>query len=598
MKRKVVASIALGAVIASAGIFIYSKTPAGLHWADALHYWLHNPAVGRMMEWAGLSEEAVMAGQKIYWCPMHPQVRRDKPGLCPICNMRLVEMKEGEGEEKADGTFVFTSQQIQQAGVRFATVDRISLAREIETTGRVDVDERLLKTVSIQAPGRSRIEKLYVNFTGRTVKKDEPLFDIYNPELVATQEEYLALLGSGGERLAPLARAARVRLARWGIGASEMERMRRNGKASETLTIYSPLAGVVIERLVSDGEYVTEGQPILKLADLSRVWIYADVYESELPSVKVGMAAKVTMQGKTIGGKVGFIDPVVDTETRTARVRFDVSNKNGSVKPGMFANVRIRIPGEEALAIPESAIILTGRRAVAFVSEGEGRIRPVEVKLGRKWLYHAAPDEKGEQDLFEDDERYHEVLSGLSEGQKIVVSANFLVAAEAQFQGALEKLSPPDEKGEARLSSDVAAAFAHILESYEKIRKALALDDFTSARKAAAHLLEDVNAVMNKMSGEIKASLEKIKDATNGITRKEADIENARDHFADMSQQVISLASRYGLPEGITLSAFVCPMAKGYGGWLQPGKTVENPYMGRKMSTCGAPLALDGEAEP
>jgi len=597
MKAKLITIVILAATI-TGGSYIYLKTPPDLRWEDALHYWLHNPAVSKAMGWIGLSEEKVLAGEKIYWCPMHPQVRRDKPGLCPICNMRLVEMKEGEGGEKADGTLAFTSRQIQQAGVRFATVNRISLAREIETTGRVAVDERLLKTISTWAPGRSRIEKPYVNFTGQTVKKGEPLFDIYNPELVATQEEYITLVNSGAKRLASLAEAARSRLKRWGVDDIEMERLRRSGKPSETLTILSPLSGTVIERLVSEGEYVSEGQAILKLADLSRVWIFGDVYEHELPYVKTGMAAEVTIHGRAIEGKVGFIDPVVNTETRTARVRVDVSNKDRSLKPGMFVSVRIPAKSEEVLAVPESAVIFTGRRAVAFVSEGEGRLRPVEVELGRKWLYPASPEEKGKQDLFEDDVRYHEVLSGLSKGQKVVASANFLVAAEAQFQGALEKLSPPDEKGDAKLPSDIAAALAHVLKSYEKIRKALALDNMSKARDATVHLAEDINVVLNRTSGDVKAALEKIKNAANGIIEKAADIESVRGRFADMSRQAISLVSRYGMPEGAMLNAFVCPMAKGYGGWLQPGATAENPYMGQKMSTCGAPLVLDEKAAP
>ncbi|MGK7346111.1 MAG: efflux RND transporter periplasmic adaptor subunit [Candidatus Nitrospinota bacterium M3_3B_026] len=445
MKAKLLALVILAVTMAAAGTFVYLKTPEKLRRKDALHYWLHDPAISKTMKWIGLSEETVLAGQKIYWCPMHPQVRRDEPGLCPICNMRLVEMKE-EGKEKADGALVLTTGQIQQAGVRFAVVKRQALAREVETTGRVDADERLLKTISAWAPGRSRIERLYVNFTGQAVKQGQPLLAIYNPGLVATQEEYLALLENGAVRLAPLADAARTRLARWGVSEGEMELIRRNGKPSEILTIYSPLSGVVIKRLASEGDYVTEGQPILKLTDLSRVWIYGDVYEHELPFVKTGMTADVAIQGRTIKGNVGFIDPVVNTETRTARVRFDVSNKDGSLKPGMFASVRIHVPGDEVLAVPESAVILTGKRAVAFVHEGGGRLRPVKVELGKKWLYPEGQAKKGEAALLEDGGRYHEVLSGLSEGQKIVASAGFLVAAEARFQGALENMSPKEEK--------------------------------------------------------------------------------------------------------------------------------------------------------
>lgn len=431
------------AIVAGIGIYIYASTPKGLSFDNALHHWLHKSAIANVIEYIGLSEEKLLAGRKVYWCPMHPQVNKDKPGACPICNMQLVEADEDDAKGSDDGSIQITSRQIQQAGVRFTAVKRIGVTRHIQTTGQVDMDERLLKTISAWAPGKSRIERLYVNFTGATVRKGEPLVSIYNSDFVTTQEEYLMLLNSGTRRLDPLLKSVEARLKRWGISDREIEKIRNSAKPIEKLTIYSPMSGTVIERMVNEGQYVTEGKPLLKLADLSRVWIYGDVYENELPLIKAGMPVAISIQGKTIDGVINFIDPVVQSDTRRVRVRFEVSNKDKLLKPGMFANVQINVSGQEVLAVPESAVLFTGRRAIVMVWEGDGAMFPVEVELGRKWVYDTSQGgEEKSQPLFGGEERYHEILGGLDEGEQVVSSANFLIAAEAQFQGALKKLAP------------------------------------------------------------------------------------------------------------------------------------------------------------
>lgn len=428
------------------GVFISYKT-SGLRWEDTLHYIMHEPNVEKAMGWIGLSEETVLKGKKVYWCPMHPQVRRDKPGLCPICNMQLVEMKEGEGEQRVEDAILLTSRQIQQSGIRTATVKRIGLTYQIDTTGRVDVDERLLKTISNWVQGRSRIESLHVNFTGESVRKGDVLLHLYSPELVTTQTEYLMLLREDTSRVAPLLEAAKMRLRRWGITKEQIREIGEKGRPIESIPIYSPMSGTVIERLVSEGGYVAEGEPLLKIADLSRLWVYGDIYESELPYVSTGMPAEVSpraIPGKVITGKIDFIDPVIQTASRTVRVRFEVENREGILKPGMYARIRIKVPQQEALAVPESAVLFSGRRVIAILSEGNGLMQPVEIRLGRKWFYpEEGVKEKGVFSL-DNEERYHEVLSGLKEGQEIVVGGNFLIAAEAQFQGILKKMLPSE----------------------------------------------------------------------------------------------------------------------------------------------------------
>ncbi len=322
------------------------------------------------------------------------------------------------------------------------------------------------------------------------------------------------------------------------------------------------------------------------------MWIYGDVYKNKLPFIKVGTPVEISVDGDTITGKVDFIDPVAQIDSQTVRVRFEAPNKNGYLKPGMFASVRINVPEKDVLAVPESAVLLTGRRAIVMVSEGDGVMRPVDVTLGEKWLYPSSGS-KTKNSLFNSEERYHEILSGLKEGERIVSSANFLITAEAQFEGALKKIAPASAKDvTTKMPDNIELAFAHILESYEKIRKALAQDNAGIAKKVAADLTGDIDAVINRTDLDLKKALAEIRSGARGIAGGPKNIAKAREHFASMSKVIILLIARYGLPEGVALNAFTCPMTDNDDAWLQPGKTIDNPYMGQKMATCGISLSL------
>ncbi|HHL39794.1 MAG TPA: efflux RND transporter periplasmic adaptor subunit [Deltaproteobacteria bacterium] len=594
-KRKIFFIALLAAVIAASGAFLYLR-PSVMRLEEVFHFLAHETGLQRVMGWTGLGEETGIGGKKLYWCPMHPQVRRERPGPCPICNMQLVEMDE-EKETRAD-VLRFTDRQLQQAGVRTAAVRLLDLFHEIDTTGRVAVDERLLRTVSNRVRGRSRIERLHVDFTGQTVARGQPLVSLYSPDLVTTQQEYLAVLARGGPWAGALLEAARARLERWGVSSEQIEAVAESGRPVEVVTIRSPLSGTVIRRLVTEGQYVEEGEPLLEIADLSRVWIYGDVYERELPFIRTGMAVEVTAEGiggRRIEGAIDFIDPLVRPESRTVGVRFAVGNADGLLRPGMSARVRIRTRREKVPAVPASAVLLTGRRAVVIVAEGGGLMRPVEVRLGRKWLYGGTGQGERKNSFLADDERYHEVLSGVSVGQRVVTAGNFLVAAEAGFQGVLKKMLPPEGEADA---GEVGAAPAQVFESYEEIRKALAADETASVKETALRMVEEIDA-LNTGDGGLQRALQEVRSAASALAGEGDETGGLRLRFSALSKTLIALVERYGLPAGLERHAFFCPMARGYGGWLQPGRAVENPYMGRKMSSCGAPLPLkDAGAEP
>jgi Cu(I)/Ag(I) efflux system membrane fusion protein len=322
-------------------------------------------------------------------------------------------------------------EQQQRIGVKIGIVEPRRLDKVIRTTGRVDYDEKRLVTISPKIGGW--IEDLYVDFTGAFVKKGDPLLTIYSPELVSTQEEYLVALRAGTELMkspfpevassgTSLAESARRRLKLWDISDEQISALEQSGEPMKTLTLYSPYEGFVLEKMVYRGMNVMPGMAMFKLADLSVVWIYADIYEYELPLIRLGQVASVKLTylpSETFTGKVIYIYPSLDAKSRTAKVRIEFPNKNGNLKPEMYADVGIRIELGEKLAVPEGAIIDTGIRQVAFVDKGFGNFEPREVKLGVKV------------------DNYYEVIKGLRAGERVVTSANFLIDSESKFKEAV-----------------------------------------------------------------------------------------------------------------------------------------------------------------
>jgi Cu(I)/Ag(I) efflux system membrane fusion protein len=339
--------------------------------------------------------------------------------------------KGGKVQEVAAGTVQISPQKQQLIGVKFGTVEMKPLEKVIRTVGRVDYDEKRIVTVSPKIGGW--IEDLYVDFTGKFVKQGDPLFTIYSPELVSTQEEYLLAIqakkslskspfpevASSGNSLAE---SAKRRLKLWDINDDQIKTLEETGQAKKTLTLYSPFSGIVLEKAAYKGMSVMPGMALYKLADLSVVWLYADVYEYELPFVRLGQQASVqlaSMPGETFTGRAVYIYPSLNPETRTAKVRFEIPNPQGKVKPEMYANVEIKIRLGQKLAVPEGAIIDTGLRQIAIVDKGSGYFEPREVKVGSKV------------------EGYYEVIKGLKAGERVVTSANFLIDSESKLKEAL-----------------------------------------------------------------------------------------------------------------------------------------------------------------
>ncbi|MCX5866086.1 MAG: efflux RND transporter periplasmic adaptor subunit [Proteobacteria bacterium] len=315
------------------------------------------------------------------------------------------------------------------------TTDEVAVkpfAKTIRAVGWVDYREPSLSTVNAKFEGWA--EKLYVDYTGQLVKKGQPLLEIYSPELVSAQEEYLLarkaggmISGSGSEEVkgdaASLLSASRRKLELWDISGDQIAGLEKSGVAKKTLTLNSPSAGFVIEKGVSQGDKITSGQELYKIADLSQVWVYADIYENEIPLIKVGQTAVLkssSLPGETFQARVKYIFPYLNADTRTDRVRFELANPGYRLKPKMFLDVEIEVDYGQRLVIPDGAVLDAGEKKIVFVDRGNGYFEPREVRLG----------------IQGDD--FLEVLSGVKEGDKVVTSANFLVDSESRLKSALE----------------------------------------------------------------------------------------------------------------------------------------------------------------
>ena len=380
-----------------------------------------------------------------YWVsPMDPGYVRDKPGKAP-CGMDMVPVYEDvEGAAVAPGVIAVSPTAVQSMGVRTAKAEVKPLSRITTAVGLVTYNERNLAVINTKVNGW--VEKLYVNATGDPVRKGQTLLSIYSPELVSAQEEYLLALknlktlekspikemAEGAQRLA---QATRRRLEYFDITPSQIEALKNTGRVKKNLVLTSPANGIVTKRMVTQGMYVQAGMPLLEVADLTTVWVDADIYQYELPWIKVGQPVFMTLQylpGETFPGTIDYLYPYLKGETRTAKVRLRFPNPKLKLKPEMFAQVKIESPvAKEAVVVPTEAVLDTGVKQHVFIALGGGRFEPREVKLG-----------------VEGNDGLREVLSGLQGGEEVVTSAQFLLDSESRFREAIQMmLAPQPQEG-------------------------------------------------------------------------------------------------------------------------------------------------------
>jgi Cu(I)/Ag(I) efflux system membrane fusion protein/cobalt-zinc-cadmium efflux system membrane fusion protein len=419
---------------------------------------------------------------QLWTCGMHPQVLQDEPGICPICNMNLVRKAGGGASERtilfyrnpmnpsvtspvpmqdemgmeyvpvyndevsahdADGAIVTLDRgTIQKMGVTTETVGRSALRRQIRTVGYLDYDQE--KMVSITTKYEGFVEKVYVNYLGQPVRPGDPLFEVYSPELIQTQQELLSALefaqrmkdapGHARHRAEALVEAARMRLSYWDVTPEQVSRLESTRTVLRTFTVTAPVGGLVMKRMDGlEGAAIRSGMEVMHIADLSSLWLNVEVFEDQLPWLKPDDRAEVTLTyfpGRSFSGRIRFIEPAVSETTRTIKLTLQVPNPGGDLRSGMYATVEFNPTiVEDAIVVPSHAVFRTGRRNIVIVAQGGGRFAPRNVELG--------PEGDGGV----------QALSGLLEGESLVTSSQFLIDSESNLREAIHQMlaTRPDD---------------------------------------------------------------------------------------------------------------------------------------------------------
>jgi Cu(I)/Ag(I) efflux system membrane fusion protein len=541
--------------------------------------------------------------QSTFWtCTMHPQIRMDESGQCPICAMDLIpatRAHDGNESEHAStrGELVKLSPRAQAlAAIQTVVVERATSRAELRLLGRIDYDETRIRTVTPWTAGR--IDELRVRITGARIKRNQVVATLYSPEiysamrdLVAAAEQADRLVGGlhgSADMAAEALSATKARLRLLGVPDRQINGVIRSKKPPTHMEIRSPFSGTVLDRLVDEGQYVSAGTPLYRIADLSRVWVQIDAYETDLPHLRVGQEVVVKVEGlagEPFTGRTAFIDPVLDERQRTARVRVEVANPKGQLRPGMFAEAVIEseaTAGPAPLVIPESAPLFTGRRSVVFVEVLQASRPTYELRVVRLGP-RTGP--------------VYPVLAGLNEGEKVVTQGAFVLDADLQLRGGRSMMTMPDDVSSAPpsappISSAFRQALRPIVEAYLEAQVLLADDDLDAARESLSELADLANEASPEGSRKALEAWQPVASKLVGHARHGAsstDPGDLRNAFEHISMQLSELLRVFGNPLDSSLRLAFCPMAFDSKGaeWIQQDGAVQNPYYGQSMLRCG-----------
>lgn len=564
--------------------------------------------------WLAPSEPAAPASAAgetatVWTCSMHPQVRESQPGSCPLCGMDLIPATSSA--ESSDPSAVVLSERARTlARLRTTAVRPLAeTGSALRLLGRLEPAETARRTVTSWISGR--VDQLSVATTGTDIRRGQVVARLYSPEVYTAHQDLLtardqvAALGDAppATRAAAEAalRAARERLQLLGTPEAELAALERAEAPTRSIAIRSPHRGTVLSRMVSEGQYVQTGTPLFEVASLDPLWVQLDAYEQDLSRLERGQRVRLAVEalpGEHVEGRVSFIDPTVDPVRRTARVRVEVANPDGRLRPGFFveAEVEVAVPAEDApLVVPASAVLYTGRRSVVYVEQSTAAglaYAPRVVRLGPR-LGEVYP-----------------VLSGLDAGERVVSRGAFVIDADLQIRGGPSMLTLPDDHERAAeeaarpaLSGRERDALAPVLRAYLALQTALAEDDLAATHTAAAQLgtaaaTATLPAAADGTWGPLAASLKG--DAAH-IGHADS-LAQARQHFLALSSTMQTALTRLGNPLDEEVHLAYCPMADGNRGaaWIQLGETIDNAYFGAAMRTCGelqATVPPDGHLE-
>lgn len=515
---------------------------------------------------------AVASGErkiKFYQSPMHPWITSDRPGKCTICGMDLVPVYEGDAGFSTDGSVVtLAPASAAVIGVQTAEARASSLQRTLRVTGVLDDDETKHRVVVARAPGR--IEQLHVNQVGAEVATGEALATIYSPEILSAQRTYIERIKAGPSGFtASEQAAARERLLILGLTEEVVKRVETTRIPQDSVTLFAPFAGTIVERKAYPGQYVERDTPLFELGDLSTLWFIFDAYEADLAWLRVGQVVEISTPsrpGETFTAPITFIDPNLNETTRTARVRVVLDNTSRQLLHRQTATGRVLITSPEALLIPRSAVLHTRHEPIVYVDKGGGAYEPRTVRTGRA----------GDSDI--------EIISGLRAGERVVTQGALLLDGQAQLAHAAGPSPGPEVSGQtSEVSTAIAvdaAAITPLALALAEASAALAADDLAGYQK----VLPTMSAAVHQ-SGSIHLTLMPLAEKLV----PGPDIKTARRAFEPFATAVADAAKAAGLHTSGVVRIFQCPMTPvlGTGRWLQTTAALRNPFFGSAMLTCG-----------
>ncbi len=566
--------------------------------------WLAMPQdSGRIENPNTIEAEGEHSHETIWTCSMHPQIRQMEPGKCPICGMDLIPL-DADDVEQTPTAIRMSATAIQLADVETAVVGTGRPEKSLRLNGKIIADQRRTYSQTSHIPGR--IEELRIDFTGERVQAGEVLARVYSPSLITAQNELMQARKIKDSQPS-LYEAARRKLQNWKLTDTQIKSIEEAGAVMENFPINADRSGFVVEKMVELGDYVDRGQTLYRIADLSRVWVMFDIYESDMPWIEKGDQMEFTvasLPGKQFSGRIDYVDPVLDPKTRVAEARVEINNTDGALRPGMFASGTVSATLErdfDKLIIPKTAVMWTGKRSLVYVKLPADDV--TEFSMRQIVLGPSLGDG-------------YIVEEGLYPGEVIAVNGTFSIDAAAQLAGKPSMMSQDyesaipgnisqDESGtgdgravrnlkytEIAIDEKVKETLRPLIDSYLEIKNAL-VDDNMTAAKTAVLRMENIliNIPEPLFIGETRqiwiGQSETLKEAISKAAAAE-DIEGIRQPFSEISKRMVDVTEIFK-PYLRPLYVQFCPMANDNKGaeWLSLKKEVKNPYFGEAMLECG-----------
>ncbi|SDA74900.1 membrane fusion protein, Cu(I)/Ag(I) efflux system [Algoriphagus alkaliphilus] len=541
--------------------------------------WLIKPSPSQLETTDGHNHGLESLSKQLWTCSMHPQVKLSEPGDCPLCGMDLIPVSTSSGSSSNPMAYEMTPEAVAMAQIHTTKIAGVNASGELFLTGKIQPDEREKASVTAKYPGR--IERLFVSFTGEEVKAGQRLATLYSPEMLSAQRELLEAVKSKND-FPELYQAAKEKLKFWKLTESQINAIEQSGKVTEQIDILADQSGVVVQRNVAVGDYVSTGTVLFNVVNLNKLWVLLDAYESDLQFLNLGNEINFSVAGfpgDEFKAKITFIDRLINPNTRAASVRAEITNSGQKLKPEMFVTARIRTNAKSAasgISVPRTAVLWSGKRSVIYVKIPDAEMPTFEMRevtLGPRM---------GDNYIIE---------AGLQAGEEIVTNGVFAIDAAAQLSGQFSMMNRPKTKS-LEVSQEFRDQITSVADAYFLVKNNLVKDNLSESQKSLSTLDQNLGKVnMNLVKGEAHdlwmGMLSGLKDAKTKMANTK-DLEEARKHFSMLSFHMLEVTETFGLNKAVVYKDF-CPMAFGDQGayWLSEQKEITNPYFGASMLNCG-----------